>query len=271
MFHIQTVSDETETVKDLKKLGYDHNLKEIKAGSSSTPAAVPEPVEEEDNTPIEMMPEESESQGGRDQEERELQFMQQTSSSFSDMYLGGDLAFDENQELVLDVDGESESEGADSNEKDPNVAGGEEAASIDTGSGEEGLSMATSSDVTSVLAPQAATKKKRRKKKKKTSANEGASAVAVSPSPERKSTAKKIPITDDMKKQYKKLDNWLAKGGHLSEKQARKTDFLLDAAEVSPPLIPPSPLLTYSYHVYMCVLCVYMHAVHTYRYTYSYT
>jgi hypothetical protein len=52
MFHIQTVSDETETVKDLKKLGYDHNLKEIKAGSSSTPAAVPEPVEEEDNTPM---------------------------------------------------------------------------------------------------------------------------------------------------------------------------------------------------------------------------
>jgi hypothetical protein len=30
MFHIQTVSDETETVKDLKNLGYDHNLKEIK-------------------------------------------------------------------------------------------------------------------------------------------------------------------------------------------------------------------------------------------------
>ncbi len=37
MFHIQTVSDYSETVKDLQKLGYDENLKPIGKGSSKAP------------------------------------------------------------------------------------------------------------------------------------------------------------------------------------------------------------------------------------------
>ena len=47
---------------------------------------------------------EDERQGEKDQREGDLEIN-------VDMYLGNDLAFDDNQELVLDVDGDSDGEG----------------------------------------------------------------------------------------------------------------------------------------------------------------
>jgi hypothetical protein len=65
---------------------------------------------------------EDERQGEKDQREGDLEIN-------VDMYLGNDLAFDDNQELVLDVDGDSDGEGAEGSEK----------AAVDTKAGIERL------------------------------------------------------------------------------------------------------------------------------------
>jgi hypothetical protein len=160
-----------------------------------------------------------------------------------EVYLGGnDLAFDDNQELCLDVD-----------------SGGEDGE--DRGS--EGGSAAS-----------AATKKKKRKKKKKKGGNGGdgdggggsssssqAKVKVQQPTPATKctkdaftlntKTAKMDYISRDcncvmclrkkqmdadgtpaMKESAKKLDNWLSKGAKLARHQARNSTFLFDAATV---------------------------------------